>query len=77
MATELHPASVPQQRQVLTDRERLVLGRLAQDRTLREIATELYVTRNTVKSQVRSVYRKLGASSRAEALTRARELGLR
>jgi LuxR family transcriptional regulator, transcriptional regulator of spore coat protein len=61
----------------LTDRERVVLARLSEDATLRQIASELFVTRNTVKSQVRSVYRKLGVSSRAEALARAQEAGLR
>ena len=41
----------------LTRRERVVLAELAEDVTLEEIATRLFVTRNTVKSQVRSVYR--------------------
>ena len=39
----------------LTRRERVVLAELAEDVTLEEIATRLFVTRNTVKSQVRSV----------------------
>jgi LuxR family transcriptional regulator of spore coat protein len=61
----------------LTERERLVLGLLDQeDRTLGQIAAALYVSRNTIKSQVRSVYRKLGVRSRAEAVERARESGL-
>jgi LuxR family maltose regulon positive regulatory protein len=41
-----------------------------------EIAAELFVSRNTVKAQVQSIYRKLGASSRSGAVGRARELGL-
>jgi LuxR family maltose regulon positive regulatory protein len=41
-----------------------------------EIAAELFVSRNTVKSQVLSIYRKLSATSRSEAVGRARELGL-
>ena len=41
-----------------------------------EIAAEMFVSRNTVKSQVLSIYRKLDSSSRNQAVTRARELGL-
>ena len=41
-----------------------------------EIAAELFVSRNTVKSQVLSIYRKLGVSSRSKAVDRARDLGL-
>jgi LuxR family maltose regulon positive regulatory protein len=44
--------------------------------SLREIGSELYVSQNTVKTHVRSIYRKLAASSRADAVARARELGL-
>lgn len=56
----------------LTTRERVILESLERDRTLRQIAAELFVTRNTVKSQVRSVYRKLGVTTRADALAVAR-----
>ncbi|MEV0263858.1 LuxR C-terminal-related transcriptional regulator [Streptomyces sp. NPDC050617] len=41
-----------------------------------EIARELSVSRNTVKTHLRNVYRKLGAHGRAEAVARARALGL-
>lgn len=61
----------------LTRRERVVLAELAEDVTLEEIATRLFVTRNTVKSQVRSVYRKIGVSTRAEAVAWAVAQGLR
>lgn len=50
----------------LTRRERVVLERLDESVTLDQIARELFVSRNTVKTQVRSVYRKLGVSTRAE-----------
>ena len=60
----------------LTKREVVVLTHLTRERTLEDIARELYVTRNTVKSQVSSLYRKLGVSTRAEAIERAEELGL-
>ena len=61
----------------LTRRERVVLAELAEDVTLEEIATRLFVTRNTVKSQVRSVYRKIGVSTRAEAVAWAVAQGIR
>ncbi|WP_426593933.1 helix-turn-helix domain-containing protein [Cellulomonas sp. McL0617] len=61
----------------LTRRERVVLAELAEDVTLEEIATRLFVTRNTVKSQVRSVYRKIGVSTRAEAVAWAVAHGVR
>jgi LuxR family transcriptional regulator, maltose regulon positive regulatory protein len=41
----------------------------------REIGERLYVSRNTVKSQAMAVYRKLGVSSRSEAIDRVQELG--
>ena len=44
--------------------------------TFREIAERLFVSRNTVKTQAISAYRKLDASSRSEAIERAIELGL-
>ncbi|BDZ42164.1 hypothetical protein GCM10025865_14630 [Paraoerskovia sediminicola] len=61
----------------LTRRELVVLSHLSEDVTLEEIATTLFVTRNTVKSQVRSLYRKLGVSTRAGAVAWAEERGLR
>ncbi|WP_327664629.1 MULTISPECIES: helix-turn-helix transcriptional regulator [unclassified Streptomyces] len=62
--------------QRLTGREHAVLQQLQEEVSLRQIAVDLYVSHNTVKSHTRAVYRKLGARSRAEALVRARELGL-
>jgi LuxR family transcriptional regulator of spore coat protein len=61
----------------LTRREKVVLARLSENRTLEELAAELFVSRNTVKSQVRSVYRKIGVSTRAEAVAWAKAAGLR
>ncbi|MFD6178700.1 MULTISPECIES: helix-turn-helix domain-containing protein [unclassified Isoptericola] len=66
----------PVTNRLLTRRERVVLSNLSEDVTLEQIATKLFVTRNTVKSQVRSVYRKIGVSSRAEAVAWARQAGL-
>jgi len=44
--------------------------------TLAGIADRLFLSRHTVKSQVWSMYQKLGAHTRDEAVARARELGL-
>ena len=41
-----------------------------------EIAAEMFVSRNTVKSHTSSIYGKLGTSSRSQAVSRLRELGL-
>ncbi|MBX3314077.1 MAG: response regulator transcription factor [Actinobacteria bacterium] len=60
----------------LTEREVAVLRHLPTSLSQREIAAELYVSVNTVKSHTRGLYRKLGASSRDDAVRRARELGL-
>ncbi|WJV50640.1 helix-turn-helix transcriptional regulator [Streptomyces flavofungini] len=62
--------------EALTQRELMVLRRLQGDVSLRRIADGLFISHNTVKSHARALYRKLGAHSRAEALCRARRLGL-
>jgi LuxR family maltose regulon positive regulatory protein len=41
-----------------------------------EIAAEMFLSRNTVKSEAFSIYRKLGVSSRSQAVARSRDLGL-
>lgn len=60
----------------LTNREEAVLRLLQGSVPLREVAAQLFVTVNTVKSHTRLIYRKLGVSSRHGAIRRARELGL-
>lgn len=60
----------------LTAAEARVLELLPTHFTEEQIARELFVSRNTVKSHLRALYRKLEASSRAQAVERARELGL-
>jgi LuxR family maltose regulon positive regulatory protein len=60
----------------LTTAELRLLPLLRTHLSFREIAERLYVSRNTVKTQAISVYRKLDASSRSEAIARATELGL-
>jgi LuxR family maltose regulon positive regulatory protein len=60
----------------MTGAELRLLPLLATHLSFREIAQQLYVSRNTVKTQAISIYRKLEASSRSEAVARATELGL-
>ncbi|GAA0468546.1 helix-turn-helix transcriptional regulator [Paractinoplanes deccanensis] len=60
----------------LTAAEQRVLRLLPTHLTLNQIAGELRLSRNTVKTQVAAVYRKLSASTRAGAVVQGRELGL-
>jgi LuxR family maltose regulon positive regulatory protein len=53
-----------------------VLAYLPTNLTLAEIGKRLYVSRNTAKSHAASLYRKLGVSSRVEAVDAARRAGL-
>ena len=71
------PAAQWTVREELTGRETAVLRMLLTALSQGEIADQLHVSRNTVKTHVRSLYRKLGVGSRHEAVRRARELGLR
>ena len=60
----------------LSARELDVLRLLAQGLSKREVAGQLFVSYNTVHSHVRSIYRKLGVATRADAVDRAHEQGL-
>jgi LuxR family maltose regulon positive regulatory protein len=60
----------------LTVAELRLVPMLATHLSFREIGARFHLSRNTVKTQAISVYRKLGASSRSEAVARAHELGL-
>lgn len=60
----------------LTTRESVLLARLATGMTLSSIAQHEFVTLSTVKSQLRGLYRKLGVSSREDAVLVARRRGL-
>ena len=60
----------------LTGAELRLLPYLATHLTVPEIATRLFISRNTVKTEAVSIYRKLGASSRSQAIERAVEVGL-
>ena len=60
----------------LTERELAVLAYLPRRMKHRDIAAELYITMNTLKTHLASIYRKLGVTDRDEAAARAAELGL-
>ena len=60
----------------LSDREREVLRLASSMLSTEEIAASMYLSVNTVKSHLKSIFRKLGASRRGEAVRRARKLGL-
>ena len=75
------PAKAPDEAPVLvveplTEREREVLVHLSGLLSTAEVASEMYISVNTVKTHLRSIYRKLAATHRNEAVRRARQLGL-
>jgi len=60
----------------LTTAELHLLPLLCTYMTVAEIAADLFLSPHTIKSQMKSIYRKLDANNRHQAVTRARELGL-
>jgi len=60
----------------LTKAELRLLPLLATHMTFPEIGEQLFVSRHTVKSQATSIYRKLGCSTRSEAMAMAKDIGL-
>jgi LuxR family maltose regulon positive regulatory protein len=70
------PAGVEPLAEPLSERELEVLRLVAAGMKNAEIAKDLFVVVGTIKSHLNSIYRKLGVSSRTQALSRARELGL-
>ena len=69
-------SSAPPLVEPLTETEKEVFRLLASGRTNREIAADLFVTVATIRAHTSNIYAKLQARNRAEALARARELGL-
>jgi LuxR family maltose regulon positive regulatory protein len=59
-----------------SEAELAVLRLLAGDLSVRQIAEELFLSVNTVKTHTRVIYRKLGVRSRSDAIARAGSLGL-
>jgi LuxR family maltose regulon positive regulatory protein len=60
----------------LTEREVAVLRLLRGTLSLREIGQELHLSRNTVKTHARAIYRKLGVSTRNDAVQKSRAIGI-
>jgi LuxR family maltose regulon positive regulatory protein len=60
----------------LAEAELRLLPRLATHHSFREIGEQLHVPPHTVKMQAIAIYRKLGVSSRSQAIQRAQHLGL-
>jgi len=67
---------VPELADPLTDRERAVLRYLATSMSTAEIAAELFVSVNTIKTHLAAIYRKLAVRRRRDAVLRGRELEL-
>ena len=72
MEDAAHPAGA----MGLSDREREVLGLMADGKTNPEIGDVLHLSRHTVKEHSSALYRKLGVRNRTEAVQRAQRLGL-
>ena len=60
----------------LTDREEEVLRLLRGTLSLREIGQQLFLSANTIKTHARAIYRKLGVSTRQEAVERGHQMGI-
>jgi LuxR family transcriptional regulator, maltose regulon positive regulatory protein len=75
-ASDVPDSTTPLVVMPLTAKESEVLGYLGELLTTDEIAATMFVSVNTVRSHVRSILRKLGASRRNEAVRRAWEIGL-
>lgn len=73
---EMRPVLRPLAPEQLTEREREVLQLMGRGLTYRQIADDLFVSVNTVRHHVKGLYGKLQVSSRAQAVAKARELGL-
>jgi LuxR family maltose regulon positive regulatory protein len=77
----LAPPATPSQPAIaavepLTEREREVLRHVSGLLNTAEVASEMYISANTVKTHLKSIYRKLAATHRGEAVRRARQLEL-
>ncbi len=70
-----HSTDAPRGPVPLTPAEDRVLALLPTYRTLADIGTQLGIGRPTVKTHVENIYRKLGATTRAEAVTLAEDAG--
>jgi LuxR family maltose regulon positive regulatory protein len=70
------PAGPPPPLEPLSDREILVLRYLPTNLSAQQIASELHISHNTVRTHLRHLYAKLGTHRRSDTVERARALGL-
>lgn len=77
-ALDMSPSLLPERLEIvqLTTRERAVLHSLAEGMSVQQMAAAHFLSVNTIKTQLRGLYRKLDAGSRHEAVVRARDIGL-
>jgi NarL family two-component system response regulator LiaR len=75
-ASAFAPATARQQSLGITARELEILTLVARGLSNREIATQLFVSENTVKTHCSRAFDKLGAARRTQAVQRGKELGL-
>jgi two-component system, NarL family, response regulator LiaR len=75
-ASPFAPNTTRQQSLGITDRELEILTLIARGLSNREIATQLFVSENTVKTHCSRAFDKLGAARRTQAVQRGKELGL-
>jgi DNA-binding NarL/FixJ family response regulator len=73
---DMRPAATPQVFPELSDREREILGLIAQGMRNAEIADRLYLSPKTVRNHVSNILGKLHLADRTEAILRARDAGL-
>jgi two-component system response regulator DesR len=72
----MFPPRAEQPSSLLTEREREVLDLIAAGSTNREIAERLFLSPHTIKEHTSTLYKKLRARNRAEAVQRAQRIGL-
>jgi LuxR family maltose regulon positive regulatory protein len=75
-AREKKKPSVTRARDELTSRERSIVEFIARGRSNKEIARELGVAPETIKTHLKRIFQKLSAESRAQAVVRAQSLGM-
>lgn len=68
--------ALPADMEALTNREKEILDLVAQGLSNREISEQLFVSRYTVESHIKHIYRKLSVSKRTKAVSAARTLGI-
>lgn len=64
-----------QQKQILTKREKEIFDILVQDKTTREIASQLFISEKTVRNHISNVIQKLGVKGRAQAVIELIRMG--